>query len=156
RARLEKLEEWRIESSLIEFSDDPPEFQGGNAVVEQAFIWVPLSDDEDGEDGPKHTSDAPKSPNCLDIKSDGPVEESECDGRDMDGSQASDTRREDCEDEDDKGETEENDGCDDEIGDEEEELNTEDVERKVGSVIHFLRTHSLTAIRRSIFTRLWR
>ncbi|KAG9048879.1 hypothetical protein FS837_011788 [Tulasnella sp. UAMH 9824] len=115
RQRLEKLEEWRIESSLIEFSDDPHEFHGGNAAVEQAFIWVPLSDDKDSEDGLGHTSHEPTSPDGLDVKTDGHAEESECDGRDTDGPQASETRREDYGDKDDSGETEEHDESDHEV-----------------------------------------
>lgn len=119
---------------MIEFLDDPREFHGGNAAVEQAFIWVPLSDDKDNEGGPEHTSDEPTSPDGVDIKSDGHAEETECEGRDKGESQASDSCKENSGDNDDRGETEENDEHDHEVGDEEEELNSEDVERKVGSV----------------------
>ncbi|KIO28900.1 hypothetical protein M407DRAFT_21977 [Tulasnella calospora MUT 4182] len=134
REKLEKLEEWRIDASLIEFPEDPHEFHGGNAAVERAFIWVSRSDDEDNIDGPEHSSDELPSPDAPAIKPDGGAKESECDRQDKDGSQASNLHQEDCGGKDDEEETEEDGERDHEVGDEEQELDDEDVERKTVAV----------------------
>ncbi|KAG8916974.1 hypothetical protein FRC01_002745 [Tulasnella sp. 417] len=42
--KLEKLAQWRLDPSLIELSDDGPEFIGGHATVSAGFLAHPSSD----------------------------------------------------------------------------------------------------------------
>ncbi|KAG9022575.1 hypothetical protein FS837_006285 [Tulasnella sp. UAMH 9824] len=56
RAKLEKLAQWRIPSSSIEFQKDAPEFHGSYATVSRALLAVP-SDGENGTDRPPETNE---------------------------------------------------------------------------------------------------
>ncbi|KAG9039005.1 hypothetical protein FS837_001147 [Tulasnella sp. UAMH 9824] len=56
KTKLEKLAEWRIHPSSIEFQKDAPEFHGSYATVSRALFVVP-SDGEDGTDRPADTKE---------------------------------------------------------------------------------------------------
>ncbi|KAG9041362.1 hypothetical protein FS837_012366 [Tulasnella sp. UAMH 9824] len=66
RKRLEKLAQWRINPSLIEFPVDAREFRGGFATVSQGFL-ASSSRTEGGANESKHLTDEP--PSLADVDS---------------------------------------------------------------------------------------
>ncbi|KAG8963119.1 hypothetical protein FRC05_004918 [Tulasnella sp. 425] len=55
RARMERLEKWRIHPSSIKSPEDAREFRGGHATVSKAFLLA--DDDDDDDDGKDEDAD---------------------------------------------------------------------------------------------------
>ncbi|KAG8966830.1 hypothetical protein FRC05_002393 [Tulasnella sp. 425] len=78
RAKLERLAQWRIDPSLIEFPGGASEFRGGHATVSRAFL-ASTSDFKDIVD--KHQTDGRPNLDVQNPKSTGDAQEHEPLGR---------------------------------------------------------------------------
>ncbi|KIO20488.1 hypothetical protein M407DRAFT_29895 [Tulasnella calospora MUT 4182] len=80
RTKLEKLAEWRINPSLIDFPENAREFRGGYATVSEAFLASPSSAEGAGNES-EHTTDGHPDPDAHNLQSESKPQEPEDDQR---------------------------------------------------------------------------
>ncbi|KIO20490.1 hypothetical protein M407DRAFT_29897 [Tulasnella calospora MUT 4182] len=80
RNKLEKLAQWRIDPSLIDFPENSREFRGGYATVSEAFLASPSSAQGAGNES-EHTTDRHPDSDAHNLQSQSKTQEPEDDQR---------------------------------------------------------------------------
>ncbi|KIO25821.1 hypothetical protein M407DRAFT_24875 [Tulasnella calospora MUT 4182] len=78
RNKLEKLAQWRIDPSLIDFSENAREFRGGYATVSEAFL-ASSSSAEGAENGAEQTTDRHPDSDARNLQSQSDTQENKDD-----------------------------------------------------------------------------
>ncbi|KIO17474.1 hypothetical protein M407DRAFT_32861 [Tulasnella calospora MUT 4182] len=74
RTKLEKLAQWRIDPSLIDFPENAREFRGGYATVSEALL-ASSSGAEGAGNGPEHTTDGHPDSDTRNLQSQEPEDD---------------------------------------------------------------------------------
>ncbi|KIO17469.1 hypothetical protein M407DRAFT_32856 [Tulasnella calospora MUT 4182] len=80
RTKLEKLAQWRIDPSLIDFPENAREFRGGYATVSEPFLASPSSAEGAGNES-EHTTDRHPDSDAHNLQSQSKPQEPEDDQR---------------------------------------------------------------------------